>query len=161
MSTSGIPPAYLRRSLTPPPSKAPPTPSPPRPSCLSIHDGNTVGVIVEGRGTKGRLEGCKIYRNARNGVEAWKGSDPSIFGCSIYDHAGGGPGEDDGVGILVRSDAAGGTTAADCRFGRNAGGDYVREAPLPPELFDEEAEGGEEGDEFEYDSDYCSSDESF
>ena len=68
---------------------------------------------------KGRLEGCEIWGNAREGgVRVEDGGRPTLAGCTIRDH--------DGRGVFVNRFTAGAVTVeADCVFARNAGGNIV------------------------------------
>ena len=85
-------------------------------------------MVVCNRGTKCRLEGSEIWANFGSGVIVADRGDPTLAGCTIRDHVGGGPWISRCCGVRVASDAAGmATVGADCVFARNAGGDVVRD----------------------------------
>ena len=71
---------------------------------------------MKGSSTLGRLEGCQIWGNAKNGVAVESG-DPTIAGCLIRDN-----GE---YGVMVDVGAGKVTCEADCIFARNAEGSIV------------------------------------
>ena len=46
-----------------------------------IRDGHACGIVIEGSGTKGLLEGCDISGNAEASVDISAGADPIVASC--------------------------------------------------------------------------------
>ena len=46
-----------------------------------MRDGQFMGVMFAGAGTKGRLEGCEITHNGLTGLAVTEGADPLISSC--------------------------------------------------------------------------------
>ena len=68
---------HARKLSAQPPHKA----TPPILRRLRIQDGQGAGVIIFGKFTKGRLEGCDIAGNKLFGVEIGEGADPFVVAC--------------------------------------------------------------------------------
>ena len=84
-------------------------------------------MIVWDSGTKGRLERCELWGNAKGGVVVQSGGDPTLAACTLRDHPAGDAYPYSGCGVWVNVDSKGkATVGADCVFARNAKGDVVR-----------------------------------
>ena len=72
------------------PPSPPFCPPPPPPFSRRVHDGKGSGVLVRGAGTKGRLEGVDIARQAGAGLQILGGADPLAADCTCVERKGGG-----------------------------------------------------------------------
>ena len=71
------------------PPSPPFLPSLPPPPSNSIHQCKNGGAFFSGVDTKGRLEGCFIWGNAKSGVIIAAGADPVVASCKYGDQRGG------------------------------------------------------------------------